>query len=95
MTDSHSHKPELIPEDFWVQHTASPLQVLADSHHLLLMHMQFVSFFCREFLKPNLPPEQILEDAKILGDYVESVNSVINAVEHYMNVIVRPSLHDS
>ncbi|MBI5952150.1 MAG: hypothetical protein HY865_10875 [Chloroflexi bacterium] len=77
--------PKLIPEDYWVKRTDSPLVVLSESHHLLMMYMQFVTFFSQELLKPEVSSSQRSQDAKDLLAYTEAVNSVIKAVDNFMN----------
>lgn len=81
---------KLLPEDFWVRKTHSPTEVLAESHNLLLMYMQFVTFFSQELLKPELSLEEKQGSTKGLANYVESVNNVMKAVEYYMNVKLNP-----
>lgn len=93
--DESSHKPKLIPEDFWVDRTDSPLVVLAESHHLLIMYMQFVSFFSNELMKRETSLSQSDDALSKLSENIEVVNSIIKAVEKYMNVKVRPSQSDA
>jgi hypothetical protein len=91
MNVAKSHKSKLIPEDFWVNRTDSPLVVLAESHHLLLMYMQFVTFFSNEIINLELPQDQPDDTLSKLKENIEIANSVIKAVEKFMNVKVRPS----
>jgi hypothetical protein len=87
MNTKTSEGRDLVPKDFWVNR--SPIQVLADSNHELLMKMELITFFSQSLLNPNLSSDEIQELAQTLSSYVESVNSIIQAVKYYLNDNVR------